>query len=67
MTNVRVGLGYTVNMKNYESLRVDIAVDTPLAKTESVEDGYKRVREFVENKLMETVEEVKQDLKTIDN
>jgi hypothetical protein len=66
MTKVRVSLGYTVNMKNYESLRVDVAVEDEVRDAESVDEGYSRVRGFVETKLMETVEEVKADLKNLE-
>lgn len=61
-TRVRVSLGYTRNMGNFESLRVDIGVDDSRREGESVVDCFSRVYTFVENKLMEKVNEAEAEI-----
>lgn len=59
-TKVTVGLGYTLNLGNYQSLRIDFGVEDNLRKSESVEDGFNRVYDFVESKLIEKVKEAQE-------
>jgi hypothetical protein len=56
-TKVTVSLGYTLNLGNFQSLRIDIGVEDSLRSGEHAEDGFNRVYEFVENKLIEKVKE----------
>lgn len=49
---VRVGIGTTVNMENYEFLRIDVSVTLP-CHPEDIEDTYIRASEFVGEKLTE--------------
>lgn len=61
-THVRVDLQFTRNLGNYESLRVGIGVEDFVRDKESVSDATDRVYEFVENKLMEKVSEIEEEL-----
>lgn len=62
-THVRVDLHYTKNLGNYESLRIGIAVEDFIRQGESVDAATERVYEFVENKLIEKVTQVTEELK----
>jgi hypothetical protein len=62
MTKVKVDLGYTRNMGNFESLRVDIGVEDDLRDGENVEQGFNRVYSYVEKKLVEKVQETEEEL-----
>jgi methyl coenzyme M reductase subunit D len=56
-TKVTVALGYTLNLGNFQSLRIDIGVEDSLRSGEHVDDGFNRVYGFVESKLIEKVKE----------
>jgi hypothetical protein len=49
---VRVAVGQTYNLTNFESLRLDVSVTLP-CRVEDVEDTYLRASEFVAEKLLE--------------
>ena len=55
MTKIEVLLGYTRNMGNFESLRVDIGVTDDKRENESMDEAFNRVFNYVENKLIEKV------------
>ena len=55
-------MGYTRNMGNFESLRVDIGVQDDLRDGETVETGFNRVYNYVEKKLVEKVQETEEEL-----
>jgi hypothetical protein len=61
-TKVRVDLGFTRNMGNYESLRVDIGVEDFVRDGESVDAATDRVYEFVESKVIEHFEGTEKEL-----
>ena len=61
-TDVSVTLGYTLNLGNFQSLRIDIGVTDFVRAEEGVDDAVNRVYEFVEKKVIEKVEEAKQEL-----
>jgi len=61
-TKVNVALGYTLNLGNFQSLRIDIGVEDSLRNEEHVEDGFNRVYSFVENKLIEKIQEAKTEV-----
>jgi hypothetical protein len=56
-TKVTVGLGYTLNLGNFQSLRVDISVSDNKRDGENTEQAFERVYKFVEEKLTEKVRE----------
>lgn len=62
-THVRVELQFVRNLGNYESLRVSIGVEDFVRQGESVDGATDRVYSFVENKLIEKVSDIEQELK----
>lgn len=61
-TVVKVSLGWTANMGNFQSLRVDIGVEDFVRSDEHVDDAMNRVYNYVESKLIEKLEETKKEL-----
>ena len=60
-TVVGLAVGTTLNMDNYESLRVDVWVSDSVRDGETTEEAYERLREVVSTQLTETVSEFKED------
>jgi len=56
-TKVTVGLGYTLNLGNFQSLRIDISVADNKREGENTNDAFERIYKFVEEKLAEKVKE----------
>lgn len=56
-TKVTVGLGYTLNLGNFQSLRIDLSVTDNKRNGENTNEAFERVYAFVENKLAEKVAE----------
>jgi len=56
-TKVTVGLGYTLNLGNFQSLRIDLSVSDSKRDGENTNDAFERVYAFVEQKLAEKVRE----------
>jgi hypothetical protein len=54
---VNVALGYTINLGNFQSLRIDIGVEDSERDGENVQKTFDRVYAFVEEKLAEKVKE----------
>ena len=63
-TKVRVGLGYTLNLGNFQSLRIDLEVADSKRDGETTSDAFERVYAFVEDKLAEKVKEASQELES---
>jgi hypothetical protein len=63
-TKVTVGLGYTLNLGNFQSLRIDISIADNKREGENTNDAFERVYKFVEDKL---AEKVKESLEEADN
>lgn len=61
-TKISVTLGYTLNLGNFESLRVDLGVVDARREGESVDQAFERVYTFVEDKLSEKVKEAKGEI-----
>lgn len=61
-TKVKVGLGYTINLGNFQSLRIDVEVQDSKRDGENVNEAFERVYDFVENKLAEKVAEAKSEV-----
>ena len=61
-TKVSVTLGYTLNLGNFQSLRVDLGVVDHVRDGETTNDAMNRVYEFVEAKVVEKVNEAKAEL-----
>lgn len=56
-TKVTVGLGYTLNLGNFQSLRIDLSVSDSKRQGENITDAFERVYAFVEAKLADKVKE----------
>jgi hypothetical protein len=63
-TKVTVGLGYTLNLGNFQSLRIDLSVSDSKRNGETTGEAFERVYSFVEQKLSE---KVKESLEEADN
>lgn len=61
-TKVRVGLGYTLNLGNFQSLRIDLEITDSKRDGENTNDAFERVYAFVEDKLAEKVKEASSEL-----
>jgi hypothetical protein len=61
-TKVKVGLGYTLNLGNFQSLRIDLEVSDSKRDNENTGEAFERVYEFVENKLAEKVKEASSEI-----
>jgi methyl coenzyme M reductase subunit D len=60
-TKVNVTLGYTMNLGNFQSLRIDIGVEDTVRDGENVKEGFDRVYGFVEEQLVEKINEAKSE------
>lgn len=61
-TKVSVALGYTINLGNFQSLRIDLGVEDSERDGENINDAFARVYSFVEEKLTEKVKEASSEL-----
>ena len=61
-TNVTVNLGYTLNLGNFQSLRVDLGCTDYVREGENTDTAMTRVYDFVEGKVMEKLEEAKREM-----
>jgi len=61
-TKVNVTLGYTLNLGNFQSLRIDLGVIDSRRDGENIEQAFERVYGFVENKLTEKINEAKEEV-----
>ncbi len=67
---VTVSLGYTRNMGNFESLRVDLGVEDSVRAGDGVgkvgiDKAMQRVYTYVEEQLLEKVREVEEEVKKV--
>jgi hypothetical protein len=63
-TKVSVTLGYTLNLGNFQSLRIDIGVVDNRRDGETINDAAERVYEFVEAKVAEKVAEATAEIES---
>lgn len=61
-TKINVTLGYTLNLGNFQSLRLDLGVVDNRKEGENINDAFERVYSFVENKLAEKIKEAKVEI-----
>ena len=61
-TKVSATLGYTLNLGNFQSLRVDLGVIDHVRDGENTKEAMDRVYAFVENQVIEKVKEAKESL-----
>ena len=55
-------MGYTLNTGNFQSLRLDCQVEDYVREGESTKDASDRVYSFVEEQLIEKLQEAKEEL-----
>jgi hypothetical protein len=60
-TKVSVTLGYTINLGNFQSLRLDLGIVDAKREGENVDQAFERVYKFVEDKLTEKVREAQEE------
>jgi hypothetical protein len=61
-TKVSVTLGYTLNLGNFQSLRLDLGVVDSRRNGETADQAFERVYKFVEDKLTEKINEAKSEI-----
>lgn len=61
-TKVTVTLGYTLNLGNFQSLRLDLGVTDSKRDGENTDQAFERVYKFVEDKLAAKIAEAKVEL-----
>lgn len=61
-TKINVTLGYTLNLGNFQSLRIDLGIVDSRRDGENIGDAFERVYSFVEEKLAEKVKEASAEI-----
>ena len=61
-TKVSVTLGYTLNLGNFQSLRLDLGVVDSRRDGENTDQAFERVYKFVEDKLTDKLNEAKAEI-----
>ena len=62
-TKISVTLGYTHNLGNFQSLRLDLGVVDSKRDGENIDQAFERVYKFVEDKLTAKIAEAKVELR----
>jgi hypothetical protein len=62
-TGIKVELHFTRNLGNFENIKVGIAIEDYQRAGENIDEATDRVYTFVENKLMQKVNEIEEELK----
>ena len=60
-TKINVTLGYTLNLGNFQSLRLDLGIVDSKRDGETTNDAFERVYKFVEDKLTEKIKEAQEE------
>ena len=61
-TKVNVTLGYTLNLGNFQSLRLDLGIIDSKRDGENIDQAFEIVYKFVEDKLTAKINEAKTEL-----
>ena len=61
-TTVSVTLGYTLNLGNFQSLRLDLGCTDFVREDEDKDAEMERVYEFIESKVVAKIEEAKKEI-----
>ena len=61
-TKVTVSLGYTLNLGNFQSLRIDLGIEDAKREGENINEAFARVYSFVEDKLTEKIKEASSEI-----
>ena len=65
-TKISVTLGYTLNLGNFQSLRLDLGVVDSKRDGENSDQAFDRVYKFVEDKLTEKIKEAQSEANSTD-
>ena len=60
-TKINVTLGYTLNLGNFQSLRIDLGIVESRKDGETIDQAFERVYAFVEQKLTEKIKEAENE------
>jgi hypothetical protein len=63
-TKINVTLGYTLNLGNFQSLRLDLGIVDSRRDGENIDQAFERVYKFVEDKLTSKINEAKVELES---
>ena len=61
-TKINVTLGYTLNVGNFQSLRLDLGIVDSKREGENVDEAFERIYKFVEDKLTDKIQEAKSEI-----
>ena len=61
-TKINVTLGYTLNLGNFQSLRIDLGIVDSKREGENVDEAFERIYKFVEDKLTDKIQEAKSEI-----
>ena len=61
-TKINVTLGYTLNLGNFQSLRLDLGIVDSKREGENVDEAFERIYKFVEDKLTDKINEAKAEI-----
>lgn len=61
-TTVSVTLGYTLNLGNFQSLRLDLGCTDFVREGEDKDTAMERIYEFIESKVVAKIEEAKKEI-----
>jgi hypothetical protein len=61
-TKINVTLGYTLNLGNFQSLRLDLGIVDSKRDGETTNEAFERVYKFVEDKLTEKIQDAKSEI-----
>jgi hypothetical protein len=61
-TKINVTLGYTLNLGNFQSLRLDLGIVDSRREGENVDEAFERIYRFVEDKLTDKIQEAKSEI-----
>ena len=61
-TKINVTLGYTLNLGNFQSLRLDLGIVDSKREGENVDEAFERIYKFVEDKLTAKINEAKSEI-----
>ena len=61
-TKINVTLGYTLNLGNFQSLRLDLGIVDSKREGENVDEAFERIYKFVEDKLTDKIQEAKSEI-----
>jgi len=61
-TKINVTLGYTLNLGNFQSLRIDLGIVDSRRDGENIDQAFDRVYSFVEDKLIAKINDAKSEV-----